>query len=216
MRFTSATILSQSIPEPNSGCWLWLRGKPKLIAKSYGRLQDGGVKQGAHRVSWLVFNGPIPDGLCVLHKCDTPSCVNPKHLLLGTLRDNSRDMVAKGRGRKAFGCGDKHPFAVLTDAQVVEIRQAALNGASRKSLSEQYQVTINVISRICIGRTRRHLLADGLPPPDRPRISKLTVEDVADIKRELAAGAKQVDIAKRYRVHYSTISCIYRGSTWKF
>lgn len=78
-------------------CWLWTG---KTSGQGYGRVRvpaSGYVL--AHRFSWQLHNGnnPIPDGLLVLHKCDNPPCVNPKHLFLGTHADNMRDMIAKNR-----------------------------------------------------------------------------------------------------------------------
>jgi hypothetical protein len=68
-----ARIVAASYSEPTTGCWLWSKG---LDTRGYGHLYVGDRLQLAHRVSWEAFHGPIPDGLCVLHKCDTPSCVN--------------------------------------------------------------------------------------------------------------------------------------------
>ena len=85
------------IPEPNSGCWLWLLS----LCNGYGRIYDLQNKRGAlaHRLSWEIHRGAIPSGLWVLHKCDVRSCVNPDHLFLGTGLDNMTDMIAKGRQR---------------------------------------------------------------------------------------------------------------------
>ena len=80
------------------GCWLWTAG---TFARRYGYGQFGlnGHPHKAHRLAWEFTNGPIPEGLSVLHHCDNPPCVNPAHLFLGTRGDNTRDMMMKGRSR---------------------------------------------------------------------------------------------------------------------
>lgn len=88
-------FLQHVSPEPNSGCHLWTAA---VTGKGYGKITDKSADL-AHRVAYILFVGPIPDGLCVLHKCDMPSCVNPDHLFLGTRADNLADMDRKGRRR---------------------------------------------------------------------------------------------------------------------
>lgn len=89
-------------PDPNSGCFIWA-GSCKSGGYGYTwllrRPSTLNKKILAHRLAWLLDGRVIPEGLCVLHKCDTPSCVNPGHLFLGTQADNMRDMAKKGRGR---------------------------------------------------------------------------------------------------------------------
>lgn len=85
-------------PEPNSGCWLWSGAwNGKWNVCGYGRFNIDGVMRQAHRWAYEHFRGPIPDGLFACHKCDTPPCVNPDHLFLGTAVDNMADMIRKGR-----------------------------------------------------------------------------------------------------------------------
>lgn len=78
-------------------CWLWLAGKKKPLP--YGNFGVDGEMVGAHRVMYEMVCGPIPKGMCVLHHCDNPPCVNPKHLFLGTRKSNVDDMISKGRFR---------------------------------------------------------------------------------------------------------------------
>jgi hypothetical protein len=110
----------QYTPEPNSGCWLWAGFERSN--QGYGGIQIGGRAKFAHRVSWELHRGPIPDGLFVLHKCDVPSCVNPDHLFLGTKRDNAIDRHRKGRTKIPSNRGEINPQAKLTWDDVVRIR----------------------------------------------------------------------------------------------
>lgn len=133
-----------------SGCWLWTAGSNIY---GYGAIQAGRRSQHllrAHRVSWQLHRGPVPVGLLVLHRCDTPACVNPSHLFLGTQPDNIRDKVAKRRhahGITTKGCK-------LNPAKVREIR-ASLE--SHKSLALLYGVSRVTISNVKTRHTWRYV-----------------------------------------------------------
>lgn len=94
------------------GCWLWLGYRDR---KGYGRLNIRGVPVLAHRFSWRLHHGSDPGSLLVLHHCDTPACINPEHLFLGTAADNTADMIAKGRGRWKASYGDDNPSRLYPD-----------------------------------------------------------------------------------------------------
>lgn len=108
-------------PEPNTGCWLW---DAMDNGRGYGVLLVDGKRTYAHRYSYAFFKGPIPEGMFVLHACDTPQCSNPEHLFLGTHEDNMRDMKEKGRcGHKINSMpGEANPQSKLTTEQVLDIR----------------------------------------------------------------------------------------------
>lgn len=96
---TKESWFDNTIPEPNTGCWLWIHS---VNNKGYGRLLFNGTVKLAHRVSHELFKGKIPDGLIVRHICHNPLCCNPNHLLTGTAKDNADDMVKAGRHPKTF------------------------------------------------------------------------------------------------------------------
>ena len=129
---------AMSMPEPNSGCQLWLGG---VANRRYGTLKINRQHQRAHRVAWEMANGPIPKGLVVCHRCDNTFCINPAHLIIGTQADNMADMVAKGRstghGTSRKG-GERHGMAKLTEAQVLAIRA---DDRTPSAVAADYQIT---------------------------------------------------------------------------
>src|SRR4030095_412003 len=108
---------NQKWKQGDNSCWLWIGAERE---GGYGQLIFEGKRQQAHRVAWQLYRGAIPEGLCVLHDCDTPNCVNPNHLHLGTVKDNAIEAVERGLwGDKA---GESNGNARLTEDQIREIR----------------------------------------------------------------------------------------------
>lgn len=158
------TRLHAAVRVSDAGCWEWRKHTDR-----YGIIRVAGKSKKAHRVSWEAFNGPIPDGLNVLHKCDNTRCINPDHLFLGTQADNVADCKAKGRlvppvcppEKKARGDangmrrhpdslrGEKNGRSKLTDAQRREIATRRLAGERRIDLAAEFGVHESQIWRAC-------------------------------------------------------------------
>lgn len=148
-------VLALCIPVTESGCWLWLScTRPN----GYGTLKYKNRRVAAHRASYTAFKGPIPSGMCVCHKCDTKSCVNPDHLYAGTHKDNRRDALL--RLRTNIPWGEQHHACKLTDADVKYIRESE---ESTSELMKRFDVTQPTISEIKNFKTRRR------PTPNTPK-----------------------------------------------
>lgn len=134
-------------------CWLWTGSQ---FAKGYGRVRRGKIVLQAHRVAWELNNGPVPACQCVCHRCDTPNCVRPDHLFLGTAEENNIDRDTKGRQRTPHG--SKHVSSKLTEADVLAIRSAdvSLRG-SKVALARKYSVSPRLIHRVLSGDMWRHV-----------------------------------------------------------
>lgn len=134
----------------SDGCWDWTAFRNH---DGYGMFGVGRKAVSAHRVAFLLFNGDIPAGLCVLHTCDRPACVNPQHLYVGTQLQNIRDRVERGRSRAPIG--EEHGMAKLTRADVEMIRAEIAAGCVQERLAERYGVTPTTISAIKVRRLWR-------------------------------------------------------------
>ena len=133
--------------EPNTGCWLWTGS----YNCGYGALFSGGKNHRAHRMMYERMTGSIPEGMCVLHKCDTPPCVNPKHLFLGTRADNSKDAKQKGRSRGARGEAANN--AKLTRRDVLCIRELLSKRQSQRAIARRFNVSRSAVSLISLRKT---------------------------------------------------------------
>tara|TARA_R110000822_G_scaffold212393_1_gene347799 strand:+ start:131 stop:616 length:486 start_codon:yes stop_codon:yes gene_type:complete len=140
----------------DKGCWLF-QGylKKSKAGHKYGWVWFNKTNMGAHRASWIVHYGEIPDKLFVCHKCDVPNCLNPEHLFLGTAKDNVHDMINKGRkAPSAFigKNGEKHSQAKLNVTQVIEIKEMLNKKISFSKIARLYNVSVSAIGSIKCGK----------------------------------------------------------------
>lgn len=152
----------------SGSCWIWKRG---LSKSGYGKFWLNKLNMRAHRAAWVITHGEVPSGMMVCHRCDTPACVRPEHLFLGTAQDNVNDMVSKRRNRTGDDHytrtsphkvlrGTNHGMAKLSDEQVAEARRRFSEGAANAALATEYGVSRSTMWAITKNRTRR-------PGPDK-------------------------------------------------
>ncbi len=130
-------------------CWLWQGAVRPEKGFDYGQMWPA---LRAHRVSYEIHYGAIPDGMLVRHSCDTPRCCNPAHLSLGTTQDNMDDKKARGRCSSLKGA--MNPSSTLSDAQVEVIRQLRAHGLSSTAIAKECKVHHSTVLRIAAGTTR--------------------------------------------------------------
>lgn len=135
------------------GCWEWSGPKNK---KGYGLLSLGTTKTTAYRFSYEVFNGPIPEGELIRHKCNNPECTNPEHLLTGNHKDNADDMVKA----KRHAHGEKTYNAKLTEADVIDIKTNCPVGSGYSEYARKYGVSHITIRDIVLGKYWKHVVVE--------------------------------------------------------
>lgn len=134
-------------------CWLWLGA---VTTAGYGTVSYKGTQWDAHRLSYTFAHGPIPTGLDVRHACDTPRCIAPLHLSVGTHQDNMDDMVSRRRSN----FGERHHASRLTWAIVDEIRTRVAAGETQTALAREFGVTFQQVSKIVRGQNWKRELAE--------------------------------------------------------
>lgn len=140
-----------------NGCILWTGVTVKSAGREdfrYGRFTTGGKKILAHRYAYMISRGPIPRGFLVCHSCDTPRCVNPDHLFIGTQRDNVMDAARKGR-MSTPRTGLNRPPRKVSKLGLIEIRAAVARGQTTTSLAKMYGVSAGWVSRAARGIYRK-------------------------------------------------------------
>lgn len=134
-----------------NGCWEWQGSRNK---KGYGHLSYKRKVELAHRISWLMFKGKIPNDMKVCHKCDNPPCINPSHLFLGSQKENVKDMFQK---KRKIHEGINHPGAKLTNENIKEIRKLLREGKTQQYIADKYNISNGHVGSIKHRRTWKEI-----------------------------------------------------------
>lgn len=197
-------------------CWLWTAC---LNTSGYGRFSLNGRPTGAHRVSWLIEHGhlsvvtSVTDPVCVLHRCDVPACVNPRHLFLGTQHDNCVDREKKGRGGQPKGT--RNGRSTYTPELVMQMRRDYANGMSFRQIAKRYGLGHAGVKSAIWGRTWGHIQGTPDAPIASRRRTTITPDIASLIKAAISCGKRSVDIANEFGVGVCTVKGIRWGRTWR-
>lgn len=183
------------------GCWIW---QAQILPVGYGAFWLSSHKRSitAHRASWILHHGEIPDGLWVLHKCDVYSCANPDHLFLGTHKDNMDDMRRKGRQPKQI--------KKIPDHEEIKVLNLYLSGVGQRKIAKLYNVSQRCIQRVLWERTKKSSLKG-----EENGNSKLTRLHIKCIRWMRENGNTQAYLAKLFGIHITTVQRILYRESWK-
>jgi hypothetical protein len=188
-------------------CWEWTAGTDKDGYGVFKARPHGSCR--ATRVMYYLATGKQPGSKMLCHTCDAPSCCNPRHLFLGTARDNKHDCMTKERHQR----GESHNKAVLTDKDVLAIRAS---DKLTRELAAEYRVCIGTINNVRSGRMWSHVggerRGEWNQDGERNPIAKLNERAALAIKR---SDGPLRDTASKYGVSEATVSNIRRGKSWR-
>ncbi|MDY3555321.1 HNH endonuclease signature motif containing protein [Gemmata sp. JC717] len=150
MRTSNPARIFDRVTKSESGCWLYTGG---ISSTGYGIASVKGRSAHVHRMAFELRCGEIPDGMCVLHRCDVRRCINPDHLFLGTLADNNRDTMQKDRTDDRRG--EKNTQVKFTDEQVKQMRSMYASGLfSQRQIASTFKASQQHVSQIVRGVAR--------------------------------------------------------------
>jgi hypothetical protein len=164
-----------------------------------------------HREAYKLWIGPIPPGRLVMHKCDVKACIRPGHLKLGTHKDNTADMIAKGR--KVVARGEDHGAAKLTWAEVREIRRLHGEGIRHAEIAKKFDTSpayVSLIARNGVWRDETYIPV----APRRTGPTKLNAEIVKAIRKDYVDGVKLKEIGKKHAISVKHVHDVARNKNW--
>lgn len=190
--------------EHKGQCWIWMG---PLNEDGYGSFWMNGKIWRVHRASYYLHLGEIPNKMCVCHKCDNPSCVNPKHLWLGSHQDNMRDMLLKRRTLYA----EQRPNNKISSKMRPEIVKKYLSGKTQIEIAKEYNchstAIWNAIHKI-IPVNKLGFVGEKHPG------AKLKEADIIEIRRLNIEGLSNKDISKKFNVTHQAINRIIKRLAW--
>lgn len=200
--------------ERGTGCWNWTKGKDD---DGYGVFSWQGNLIKAHRFSWELYHRrSVPDGLCVLHTCDNPSCVRPTHLFVGTQADNGKDRDQKGRGLAGTKQSPQH---------VINRMQSRLKNGKKYSPETIAKMSLAKIGKRASDETRKKMsdMRQGVPRPgligvlagERNPRAVLTRDDVARMRELYQGGRSKQSLSVEFGIGWSQVARIVNGKSWK-
>lgn len=145
--------------EDSNGCWNCT--SHRLDSNGYPQAMREGKRELIHRLFYRQYIGEIPQGLCVLHRCDNPRCINPDHLFVGTHKDNTMDSARKGRHKAPLLRGEEHGGSKLTEEAARSIVRLSRQGVYQRDMARMFGVSPSTISMIVIGKTWKHIRDKG-------------------------------------------------------
>ena len=186
----------------NDECWNWIGA---LTHNGYGSMVIGGKDLRAHRISFAIHIGPVPEGVCVLHRCDNRRCCNPDHLFLGDWADNMRDMIAKGRSNHPSG--EDHQCAKITAKDAVRIRELLHEGKSASEVGTMFGLSKSQIGHIGRGLKWKH--AGGPIESRKKRVSDEQKQEA--LKMAKSGNYSQGEICRQLKLSRPWL-CIFLKS----
>jgi hypothetical protein len=211
--------IKRNIEIDENGCWIWQKGTTE---DGYGQISVGGKKRRAHCLAYEEWIGDIPKGKEVCHTCDVRNCCNPKHLFIGTHKENVQDMVKKGR--RSSTKGGNNPNSQLTESIVIRIVDMLISDVPDVEVAEEFGVSRTSISKIRRGVNWSHVIEE-LPEFKRRKLSKIkkkgqepvkafSKSDVLLIRRMLKKGHTIARIARKFVVGETTVRNLRDGKTY--